>query len=177
MEKQLSVWIGGELKKALVERARQEHIPLKHLVEDILRQSMALYRGEMIERQALPVIRKVMRRELRKAFAHLLTVLREDVNPKVVDQMTGFTQRSADHLAALLSRHGAINRRLLYALLSHTSGEAFAHDAYEQALQWGQIDSSEIELPLQPFAGFESNASNTDAMRNKKEIEKKAVEG
>jgi len=160
MEKQLSVWIDGELKEALIERARQENVPLKHLIEGILRQSMAHYRGEMIERQALPVIREVMRRELRKAFAHLLTTMREEVNPKMVDQMSSLTQQSADHLAALLSRHDAINRRLLYALLSHASGEAFAHDAYEQALQWSQVAPAGVGV-LQLFPGFEGNNVQT----------------
>jgi hypothetical protein len=85
MEKQLSIWLDGELKDALIERARQENIPLKHLIEDILRQSMVYYRGEMIERQALPVIREMMRRELRKVFAQLLTPMREEINSRETD--------------------------------------------------------------------------------------------
>lgn len=156
MEKQLSIWLDGELKDALIERARQENIPLKHLIEDILRQSMASYRGEMIERQALPVIREVMRRELRKMFAQLLTSMREEMNPRMIDQVTTVTQRSVDHLAAHLCHHGMINRRLLYTLLSHTMGETLAHDAYEQAQQWSQTISVEGGI-LQSFPGFEGN--------------------
>lgn len=156
MEKQLSIWIDGELKDDLIKRAQQEHIPLKQLVEDILRQSMAHHRGEMIERQALPVIREVVRRELRRAFAQLLTSIRQDVNPRTIDQMTTVTQQNYDHLAALVSRHGTINRRLLYTLLSHTVGEALAYDAYEQAIQWSRTTSTEVRL-LQPFPGFESD--------------------
>jgi hypothetical protein len=176
MEKQLSIWIDGELKDALIERARQEKISLKHLVEDILRQSMAHYRGEVIERQAFPVIREVIRRELRKVFAQLLTAMREDVNPRMVEQMTAVTQRHHDHMAALVSRHGTINHRLLYALLSQTCGEILAHDIHEQALQWSQTASAEVEL-LQPFPGFEGNVRNTDAMKNKRGTEKRVGEG
>lgn len=100
MEKQLSVWIDGELKEALIERAQQENVPLKHLIEDILGQSIAHYRGEMIERQALPVIREAMRRELRKAFTQLLTTMRQDMNPKMIGQMTTMTQQSAHQMAS-----------------------------------------------------------------------------
>lgn len=160
MEKQLSVWINGELKEALIERARQENVPLKHLIEDILGQSMAHYRGEMIERQALPVIREVMRRELRKAFTQLLTTMRQDMNPKMIDQMTTVTQQSAHQMAVHLCRHGTINRQLLYTLLSHTIGETLAHDAYEQALQQNQTVPAEVGV-LQPFPGFEGNNVQT----------------
>lgn len=136
MDKQLNVWIDGDLKDTLAERAQQEKKSMKDLVEDILTHDMARYRGEIIEQQALPVIRDIIQSELRKALAQLLIELREDVHSEIVEQMKTISRRSDDRIAALVVRavrDGGIIRRLVYTLIAKSYGAGFAKDAYDRA--------------------------------------------
>jgi hypothetical protein len=133
---QLNVWIDGDLKVALAERAKREGKTLTDLVEGILQQDVARERGEIIEQQALPVIRDIVQSELRKMGSQLRTDLREDMQLEIVESIKTMTRTSDNRLAALIVRtvrDGHIIRRLLFALTAKLVSAAFAQEAYENA--------------------------------------------
>lgn len=134
--KQLNVWIDGDLKDALTERAEREGKKLKELVEHILRQDIARERGEIIEQQSLPVISEILESKLRKATAQLRNDLREDMQFEMIEQIKTITRNSDNRLAGLIVRtvrDAGIIRRMLYALVAKTHGTDFASEAYESA--------------------------------------------
>src|SRR5258708_17270727 len=136
MEKQLNVWIDGDLKQALAERAEGEGRALTNLVEGILQQDMARVRGEIMEQQAMPVVRDIVQSELRRSIAQLRSDLREDMETEIVEAIRTMTRNSDNRLAGLIVRtvrDGGILRRLLFALMSKLVTPAFAQEAYEQA--------------------------------------------
>lgn len=134
--KQLNVWIDGDLKDALSERAEREGKKLKELVEHILRQDVARERGEIIEQQSLPVISDIIDSKLRKATAQLHADLLEDMHLEILEAIKTMIRNSDNRLASLIVRavrDAGIIRRLLYALVAKTHGAAFATEAYESA--------------------------------------------
>ncbi len=134
--KQLNVWIDGDLKDALSERAEREGKKLKELVEHILRQDVARERGEIIEQQSLPVISDIIDSRLRKATAQLRADLLEDMHLEILEAIKTMIRNSDNRLASLIVRavrDAGIIRRLLYALVAKTHGAAFATEAYESA--------------------------------------------
>jgi len=139
-EKQLNVWIDGHLKDTLAKQAEYEELSVKEFTERIITKAVTQYQGEVLEKQALPIIRDLVQSELRKALAQMLMELREDVHAEIIQQMKYLTQRSDEHhserIAALsvrTVRDSSINRHLLYSLLAKSQGIAFARDAYEHA--------------------------------------------
>lgn len=134
--KQLNVWIDGDLKDALSERAEREGKKLKELVEHILRQDVARERGEIIEQQSLPVISDIIDSRLRKATAQLRADLLEDMHLEILEAIKTMIRNSDNRLASLIVRavrDAGIIRRLLYALVAKTHGADFATEAYESA--------------------------------------------
>ncbi len=135
-EKQLNVWIDSDLKDALTERAKREKTSVTDLTEDILRQDMARQNGEIIEQQALPIIREIVTTEVRKGIAQLLNDLRNELHPDLMEEIKMVTRISDDRLAKLVVRavrDAGISRRLVIAHLSKAYGPDFARSAYESA--------------------------------------------
>ena len=136
MEKQLNVWIDGTLKQALHERAQEEKVSIKELTEEIIHKDMARRRGELIEQETFAMIRDVIQSEQQRAMTQLRMEIREEVHEEIIEQMKTISRRSDERIAALVVRavrDASINRRLVYALLAKTYGQAFAHSAYENA--------------------------------------------
>ncbi len=135
-EKQLNVWIDSNLKDALAERAKREKKSVTDLTEDILRQDMARQNGEIIEQQALPIIREIVTTEVRKGMAQLLNDLRDELHLDLMEEIKTVTHRSDDRIAKLVVRavrDAGISRRLVIAHLSKAYGPDFARSAYESA--------------------------------------------
>ena len=133
---QLNVWISVEAKQYLDERSEREDRHLNELIEEFIRKDMAVYHGEVIEQQSLPVISEVIDTKLRKALAQLRTDLREDMQLDILEPMKTVSRNSDNRLASLIVRavrDAGIIRRLLYALVAKTFGPEFARDAYENA--------------------------------------------
>jgi hypothetical protein len=93
MGKQLNVWIDGDLKDALKEQARFQEISLTALVEGYLRKGIERQRGEIMERQALPAIRKAFRVELSKGNKALLAELDEYLQSRILDEIRTLIRR------------------------------------------------------------------------------------
>ncbi len=128
-DKQLNVWIDSDLKDALAERAKREKKSVTDLTEDILRQDMARQNGEIIEQQALPIIREIVTTEVRKGIAQLLNDLRDELHLDLLEEIKTVVHRSDDRLAKLVVRairDAGISRRLVIAHLSKAYGPDFA---------------------------------------------------
>ncbi len=137
-DKQLNVWIDSHLKDALAERAKQEKRSLTDLTEAILRQDMARKTGEVIEQQALPIIREVVTTEVRKGMAQLLNDLRDELHLDLMEEIKTAMHLGDDRLARLVVRairDAGMSRRLIIAHLSKVYGPDFASDAYECAME------------------------------------------
>jgi uncharacterized protein YqeY len=135
-EKQLNVWIDGDLKDALAERAKREKKSVTDLTEDILRQDMARQNGEVIEQQSLPVIREIVTLEIRRAMAQLFKDLRGEMHGDLMEEIKRVSSHSDDRLTKLIVRavrDAGISRRLVIAHLSKAYGPDFARSAYESA--------------------------------------------
>ena len=135
-EKQLNVWIDSDLKDALAERAKREKKSVTDLTEDILLQDMARQNGEMIEQQALPIIREIVTTEVRKGVAQLLNDLRNELHLDLMEEIKTVARLSDDRVAKLVVRavrDAGISRRLVIAHLSKAYGPDFAKSAYESA--------------------------------------------
>ena len=136
MEKQLNVWIDGDLKDALAVRAEEEQTTMKYLVEGILRQDMARTRGEIMEQQAMPVVRNIVQSELNRSMAQLRNDLREDMQAEIVEKIRSMTRNTDNRLAGLIVRtvrETGILRRMVFALTSRLVNYAFALETYENA--------------------------------------------
>ena len=135
-EKQLNVWIDSDLKDALAQRAKREKTSVTDLTEDILRQDMARQNGEIIEQQALPIIREIVTTEIRKGMAQLLGDLRDELHLHLLEEIKTVTHLSDDRFAKLMVqavRDAGIGRRLVLAHVSKAYGPDFARSAYESA--------------------------------------------
>ena len=95
MEKQLNVWIDSNLKAALLELARSQKKTLKELVEAMLKQEVTIQRGETMEKQALPAIRKIVQLEARKANEDQLAELCEYLQSHIINEIEALSRRSA----------------------------------------------------------------------------------
>jgi|SRR5579859_1509593 len=144
MEKQLNVWIDEQMKEALTRRAQQKALSVKQLIQYMISQEVAEYQAEIMEKQALPMIRDLVQSELRKALDQHLGKLQEDFHTEIVLPMKKTirqsNERTSKHISeriAALSvrtvRDGSINRHLIYAHLAKSHGSVFAREAYEHA--------------------------------------------
>jgi hypothetical protein len=135
-DKQLNVWIDSHLKDALAERAKREKRSVTDLTEAILHQDMARSSGEIVEQQALPIIREIVTTEVRKGIAQLLNDLRDELHLDLMEEIKTVARHSDDRLAKLVARairDAGIGRRLVMAHLSKAYGPDFARSAYESA--------------------------------------------
>jgi hypothetical protein len=137
-EKQLNVWIDSHLKDALAERAKREKRSLTDLTEAILQQDMARKNGEVVEQQALPILREIVAIEVRKGMTQLLNDLRDEIHLDLMDEIKTVIHHSDDRLAKLIARavrDTGMSRRLAIAHLSKAYGPDFARSAYEGAME------------------------------------------
>ena len=137
-DKQLNVWIDGHLKDALAERAKREKRSVTDLTEAILQQDMARTSGEIVEQQALPIMREVVTTEVRKTMTQLLSDLRDELHLDLMEEIKTVMRHSDDRLAKLLVRairDTGIGRHLVMVHLSEAYGPDFASSAYENAMQ------------------------------------------
>jgi uncharacterized protein YprB with RNaseH-like and TPR domain len=125
MEKQLNVWIDGDIKDALANRAQREGKSLKELIEGILRQDVVRQNGERIE---LPLIREMIAAEVEKAAMELHSELLKEIDILLRRHI----DRLAKHVVRIAHDIG-ISRQLQTAHLSKAYGLAFAKEAYEHA--------------------------------------------
>ena len=120
-EKQLNVWIDGDLKDALSERAHNEKTSIKAITEGILRQEIALRNGERIEQRALPIVREIVATEVQKAVTELLYEMRQELHSEQLKEIDGHLRRRINHIAKLAmcaAREASMSRRLQHAHLS-----------------------------------------------------------
>lgn len=135
-EKQLNVWIDSELKDALVDRAKREHTSMKRLVEGILGQDIARMSGNVIEQQAMPIVRDLVQSELRRSMVQLRSDLRDDMETEIVEPIQTMMHDSHKRLASLAGRavrHGGLIQRMLIALASKLVSPEYAQEIYEDA--------------------------------------------
>jgi hypothetical protein len=134
-EKQLNVWIPEELRQYVAHRAEQEKRGMNVVIADLIREDMARREGEMVQGNALVVVREMLMEELRVAHAQLRRDLRADRQSET-DSLKEWLKKQVDRLAGLIVmsvRNGGIARRLSYTHLSKTYGAPFAQKAYEHA--------------------------------------------
>jgi hypothetical protein len=93
MAKQFNVWLENELKDSLVALAQSEGRPIKELAQSILRAGIERQQAKVVEQQALPLIRKAIRAEVRAATAQLRSDLYGDIK-SYINQFKDSTRRS-----------------------------------------------------------------------------------
>jgi malate synthase len=134
-EKQLNIWIPEDVKNYLSQRADEEKRGMNMIVTDLLRQEIARKSGEVVETQALPVIREIVAAEVRQATAQLRRDLREDRQQEEEDRRD-FLRKQIDRIAALTVqavRNASITRRLVYTVLAKSFGATYASKTYDDA--------------------------------------------
>lgn len=127
-KKRLDVWIASELRDYINEEAKATGKPQNMVTNELLRHAIAARRGEVLESQALPLIRQIVQHEVNLALAQWQASLLAEI--KIQDQ------RHADRLAALIvqaARSAGIARRLAFTMLARAYSQAYAQQAYDDA--------------------------------------------
>ena len=136
-DKQLNVWIPEELRSYIARRAEQEKRGMNAVITDLIREDMARREGEMVQGNALTVVREMFVEELRIAHTQLRRDLRADREYET-ESLMEWLKKQVDRLAGLLVmavRNGGMTRRLTYTHLSKAYGATFAQKTYEHARQ------------------------------------------
>jgi glutamyl-tRNA reductase len=157
-EQQLNVWIPEAYKNALTKKAEREGRSLKAIVVELIEQDIARQQGEAMERESLPIIRAIIHEEVRKAMAELYTKLHDAMLRDIRDALKEYVHQGDTRLAKLMTRtvrDSGIIRRLLYALVSKTTGREFAAKAYDHAEQQTFKELSERIASLPPSPTLE----------------------
>jgi hypothetical protein len=135
---QLNVWIPKDLKDYLAERAKRDNKQgMNVVVADLIRRERAREQGEVVEQHSLPVLREMLRLEVRQALAEHRREVRED-RALELDEQRDYLRRGFDRMAALIVnaiRNAGISRRLSYAMLAKAHGPDFAKSVFEDAKQ------------------------------------------
>jgi len=129
---QLNLWVRQDLKDSLAELATQQEQTSASLAAALLEQGIARLRGEIVEQQALPIIREIVATELRKTKAEL----RQDFHDDLRTELKEHAQRSDNRLAALIVRairESGIAWRLVYSLMARQTSTGITREAYEDA--------------------------------------------
>ena len=156
-KQQLNVSIDESLKQALDQKAKREGRTITALVEEWIKQDTAREQGETLERQSLPLIRELVREEVRRSDAELYTKLHDVMLRDIRDSLKEQMGQNHSRLAKLITRtvrDSGIIRRLVYAFLSKTHGKDFAMKAYEHTEQQTMKELSE-RIPLVPLSPVE----------------------
>ena len=135
-EKRLDVWIPEELKTYLYERAERENKGMNLVIADFIREAQAREQGAIIEQQSLPIIREIVRSELRLQLAELRSNLRDDMLFECTHRLKEVIQKNTNRLAALImrpARDSAVVRRMVFTVLAKAYGRDFAQEIFEDA--------------------------------------------
>lgn len=132
LRKRLDVYIKAELRSYVTEESERTGRPMNAITDELLTFAIAYKRGEVIEQQALPMIREVISTALHKHRAELRAELHEDL----VDTLREATHKSTERLVASVTRtirDVSTTKRLVYALMARTCSPEFARETYEAA--------------------------------------------
>lgn len=152
-EQQLNVWIPEDYKTFLDQCAKQNDLTVKAIIKGLIEQEMARVSSEQMERESLPVLRALIREEVRRAIADLSIRLQEVMVRDIRDALKDDAYHNTTKLAKLLTRtvrDSGILRRLLYSLVSKMTGREFAAKAYEHAEEMTRKELSERVAALPP---------------------------
>lgn len=150
-KQQLNVSIDERLKQAMDQKAKREGRTITAIVEEWIKQDTAREQGETVERQSLPLIREVVREEIRRSNAELYMKLHDALLLDIRDALKDQMERNHSRLAKLVTRtvrDSGIIRRLVYAFLSKSHGKEFVIKAYDHAEQQTMKELSERIPPV-----------------------------
>jgi hypothetical protein len=133
---QLNVWIDKQYKDQLEQWKTHENKPgMNVIVEELIKAEMARRSGKVIEQESLPVIREIVRAEVREATAELRRELRLDRELEQTAQRD-YLRKSFDRIAGLTIhaiRNAGFAHRYGYALLAKLVSIEFAQKAQEDS--------------------------------------------
>jgi hypothetical protein len=133
---QLNVWIDKHYKDQLEQWKQHESKPgMNVIIEELIKAEMARRSGKIVEQESLPVIREIVRAEVREATAELRRELRLDREIEQTAQRD-YLRKSFDRIAALTIhaiRNSGFAQRFGYALLARLVSVEFAQKAHEDA--------------------------------------------
>ncbi|HEU5375444.1 MAG TPA: hypothetical protein VFV38_08400 [Ktedonobacteraceae bacterium] len=127
-KKRLDVWIHPALRDYITEASQTTGKPMNMITDELLTHAIAARRGEIIESQALPLIRQIVQSEVGKALAL--------AQEQLLSEIKALDRRSSDRLAALITqtfRSAALARRLAFTLLAKAYGQGYAQQVYDDA--------------------------------------------
>ena len=127
-KKRLDVWIPSDIRDYITQEAQATGKPLNMITSELLTHAIAARRGEILESQALPLIRHIVQSEVTQALMR--------AQEPLLAEMKAQDRRSADRLAALIvqaARSAIITRRLAFTLLAKAYGQAYAQQVYDDA--------------------------------------------
>jgi hypothetical protein len=132
----LNLYLSPALCSTIREMAGNEDERISKVAEELLALGLSVKRGEMLERDSLPMIRNIVQTELHKAHAQLRLHLREDMQLELTNELKPLFRASDNRLAALLVkvfRHANIAQRLVYTVLAKMSSPDYARQIYDDA--------------------------------------------
>ena len=141
-EKQLNVWIPEALRNHIAKRAEEEKRGMNAIIAELIQHDMAQRQSELVESNALIVVREMIAEEMRQAHAQLRRSLRDDREAEAEVQRE-WQQKQVDRLAGLsvmAIRNAGIARRLVHVVLSKAHGPAFAKAAFDDAKEKAQLE-------------------------------------
>lgn len=127
-KKRLDVWIHPVLRDYITEESKVTGKPQYMVTNELLAHAIAARRGEILESQALPLIRQIVQSEVTQALVQWQVSLLAEIKAQ--------DRRSTDRLAALIVqavRSAGIARRLAFTLLAKAYGQPYAQQAYDDA--------------------------------------------
>jgi hypothetical protein len=133
---QLNVWIDKQYKDQLERWKQADNKPgMNIIIEELIEAEIARRSGKVIEQESLPVIREIVRAEVREATAQLRRELRFD---RELEQtaLQDYIRKGVDRLAGLTIhaiRNAGFAYRFGYALLGKLVSLEFAQKMYEDA--------------------------------------------
>jgi hypothetical protein len=136
MKKRLDVHIDEERYDYIKEMSEKSGIPMSVISDELLTIGIAVKSGELVEQQSLPIIRDIVKVELRQQLAEQRSTLREEIIFAFTDELREVTRKSDNRLAALImrpTRDSNVVRRLLWTTLAKAYGPEFAQRAYLDA--------------------------------------------
>lgn len=127
-KKRLDVWIASDLRDYISEEAEATGKPMNMVTNELLIHAIAARRGEILESQALPLIRQIVQNEVNRALVQWQASLLAEIKAQ--------DRRSTDRLAALMvqtARSAGIARRLAFTLLAKAYSQSYAQQVYDDA--------------------------------------------
>jgi hypothetical protein len=156
-DKRLDAWIPEELKLYLAERAERENRGMNLVLADLIREEQAREQGAIIEEQSLPIIRDIVRSELRVQLADLRRHLQDDMAYEVTTRLKEVLLKHTNRLAGLImrpTRDSAVTRRMVFTVLAKAYGRDFAQGIFNDARE--KVGQELAARPLRESAEDES---------------------